>query len=134
MNRSTDTLERRVIRICDALAKEIGVTDWYIRYRFVRDQVGADTHGMDVEETACVTKADFQYRQCKFFWYLPSIGCATDAEIEFIAIHEFCHLLMSPLNDCMKSGTHVDKLVELATENWTRAIMSATGRKLPDAS
>lgn len=74
------------------------------------------------DRVACTTKTDWEYRQAALQWNLPTVARLTDKDIEDIAVHEFIHVLMAPLDEFLPDKPHVSKLGEFVTESIARVI------------
>jgi hypothetical protein len=81
----------------------------------------------DIESTAAVTYASWEYRHATITWYLPAVGTMTDEALNDVVVHELVHVLLAPLRDHLKPGSI--KQEEFATECVARAIVAA--RKAP---
>lgn len=94
---------------------------------FTVNHVFRETIKEDEPDTLADTKAFWQYRQARIAWYLPTLSQFDKPEVENAMVHELTHTLLAPIAENMKSGK--DDLMELSTENVTRALMLALAWK-----
>lgn len=114
--------------MCDEVETRLGIKGhWIVAQRFDTGMDGdAEMGDGKVHQTTATTTAQWQYRQGQMRWYLPSAATSSDNMLRLIVLHEYCHLLSYAIYDLIPDKPFHDKLIELVTENITRAICSAT--------
>lgn len=90
---------------------------------FTINHVFRETVKEDEPDTLADTKAFWQYRQARIAWYLPTLSQFGKPEVENAMVHELAHVLLNPIAENMKANK--DDLMELSTENVTRALILA---------
>jgi len=122
----------------------MGLSHWHIEHKFL-DSYFEDDSSDDFKVSA-ITEARHQYYQANIKWYLPSISRHSHAELRKILVHELCHVLLSPEQGLVDAKIHRDtsitayqnneadalvdrnyELLEMSTENMTRAILRIWG-------
>lgn len=71
------------------------------------------------------TEGDWEYRSACITWNLPSVARITDRTLEDVAVHEFIHCVLAPVEENLPKKDHVDKLREFAVESLTRMIQAS---------
>lgn len=66
------------------------------------------------------TDMRWEYLEADFTWYLPNLLNLNDEELEECVVHEFCHILISPL--MYEDTEHGRMLYERVTTTVQRAI------------
>lgn len=74
--------------------------------------------------TAAKTTSHWQYRQAWIQWFVPALVDNNDEFLESIVVHEFTHILLSPLL-LVDSKEDLPLQHEYATETVARAIQWA---------
>lgn len=136
MNKQLEAAQKRVEKITHALEKELGLTDWWeIKHHFVEGHDGdteMEEHSkVSVYTTCAVTTAQWQYRRAKVTWYLPAVAGIDDDALEDIAVHEYVHVLNSPVAGLVKVNPLHSLIDEFTTETISRVIQRARGRQGP---
>lgn len=137
-----DDIQRIVKATNDIWCERLGISHWEIRQVYLDSYYGDDGEE-DFKITAC-TETRWQYEQAKIKWFLPSAVRHSLPYIEFVLVHELCHIVLaaeqgipdslpSPNEDW--SAAQREK-IELGTEKVARAIWRAyhPGEELPEAS
>jgi hypothetical protein len=119
----------RILALCEEIETRLGIKGhWIVTHRFETGMDGDDEMGdAKVSQTTATTVAQWQYRQGKMRWYLPVAATQNDDMLRLTALHEYVHLLSYAIYELIPDKPFHDKLIELVTENVTRAICSATG-------
>jgi hypothetical protein len=74
--------------------------------------------------TGAETISRWEYRSATINWYLPSlIRCPPD-DLELTVVHEYCHILLAPL-ECHMKKSGEGEVSEFTTESVARAILKA---------
>jgi Zn-dependent peptidase ImmA (M78 family) len=124
--------------------ERLKLSHWDIEHVFL-DCYFEDESNDDFKISA-ITEARHQYYQAKIKWYLPSIARHGEKELRKTLVHELCHVLLSPEQSLVDAKFHRDtsvtsyqnheadalqdrnyELLEMSTENVTRAILSVYG-------
>lgn len=151
MNAQLQAAQRRVEKVTSALEKELGLAAWWrIKHIFSEGADGAtlmdptETTATVNRTTAC-TVTQWHYRQAEITWYLPSVAIEDDDHLEWVAIHEYVHMLNAPLAgflfdylrddesavEQLRAIGHQSKLEEFVTENLARVIQLGRGKDIP---
>lgn len=120
----------------------LGLEYFDIEFAFLDSFYGDDS--ADDYKTTAVTEGRWQYRQAKIKFYMPSAVRHSDEELEKILMHELVHVLLLPEQSLVDSKLSIDssfepatseqhsqiearnyELLELSTENVTRALLGA---------
>lgn len=72
--------------------------------------------------TLADTTANWQYGEAKIRWFLPTMLRLSDSEIEATIVHEYVHVLLSPVEERIPGK--YDEMTEYAVESIARAIIS----------
>ena len=114
----------RVLRITGEIESWLDLGGIDIKHQFHDGHYEDHTQEEEYGVTTATTIVRWEYRFARIQWFLASVAIATDDELYRVALHEYVHVLMGPLQDCFKSN-HMAKLEERATEDIFRAIASA---------
>lgn len=79
-----------------------------------------------VPDRGAETDSSWQYRSATITFYLPRAINAIDKDVEMMVIHEFCHIVLSPMTQAMVDNTEFE--MEFATESMARVIYNAKRR------
>lgn len=74
------------------------------------------------EGVVAETKGAWEYRQASILWYVPNVCTVDDPELERIVVHEFCHVLMAPMESLVTLQKHY-KTCEYAVQRVADAIL-----------
>lgn len=99
------------------------------------DQEFSPVRHTETPETVATAYAQWEYRQVALTWYLPVTTLLDDREIFSRAVHELGHALLAPVCEEItdRDQKRLEKHIELATENVSRALESALDtRPFPD--
>lgn len=118
-----EMLTALVLEVCDEVEIDLDLGWVQVSHVFCDSMAGEESD--DLETTAAVTLASWEYRTATITWYLPMVACMHRDRIKLCAIHEYVHVLLGPIKEHIKTTSHALKLEELATENVARAIVSA---------
>jgi hypothetical protein len=108
-----------------AMAAELQTTlclDWLtITHQFNNGYIEGD------ERVCAATIADWEYRQASIIWQVQIAILLEDDALEEVIVHELVHVLNASLWESLPERVKNDmhKMNEYATENVTRAIISA---------
>lgn len=132
MNEQLKATQRRIEGITAPLEEELGLSAWWqIDHHFVEGFDGdceiEEESKVSIYTTTAVTTAQWQYRMAKISWYLARAAAVDDARLEDIAVHEYVHILNSPLAACVKVNPLHSQLEEFTTETLSRVIQRARG-------
>lgn len=150
MNKAFVDAQKRVEETTSRLEKKLGLSAWWrIKHIFSETPDGAaavPTDGpLSVNRTTACTVAQWEYRQAEITWYLPSVMQHTDEFLAWIAIHEYIHMLLSPIDgflfdylrddestvDQIRTLGHHGRLNEYVTETLARVVLLAMGEEIP---
>lgn len=116
--------KKRVQKYIDKWFKVMGLGWFRVDMEWSREPDG---------ETGARTYSQWQYRSATITWFLPHLAKYDDDVVEHTVIHEFCHVLLSPLaqtqqDDGNGSGNQIN---EYATETVASAMewVREAGRK-----
>ena len=146
-----EALVKRVEKVTHKLEKELRLDSWWdIRHSFSDLPDGAQAMAPDglmptaARTTAC-TMTQWQYRTAEITWYLPSVAVIDDERLEWVASHEYVHMLIAPMStflfDYLKDDETLveqirtvgqySRLEEFVTETLARVIQLARGKDVP---
>ncbi|MGZ4518814.1 MAG: hypothetical protein ACXVGB_00150 [Mycobacteriaceae bacterium] len=77
--------------------------------------------GDDEFWTPAECEADPQYRSARIKWFMHSVARLADEDLEEVLVHEYVHILLSPLDKFLKKGS--TDPCELATQNVALALL-----------
>lgn len=110
--------KKRVQRLIDKWFKPLGLEWFVVTMDWERER------DRDNPDTAAKTTTHWQYRQAWIKWFVPALVDNDDDFLEGIVVHEFTHILLSPL--CLIDREEDLPLQhEYATECVARAIQWA---------
>lgn len=118
----------RVIRITGEIEEWLDLDGIDVKHQFHDGHYEDHTQETEYGTTTATTVVRWEYRFARIQWFLASVAVATDEELYRVALHEYCHVLMGAMQDCLKPN-HNMKLEERVTENFFRAILSAKEAK-----
>jgi hypothetical protein len=110
--------KKRVQKYIDKWFDTMGLKWFRVTMDWVRERDN------DNPGTAARTTTHWQYRQAWIQWFVPSLAENDDEFLENIIIHEFTHILLSPLL-LVDSKEDLPLQHEYATETVARAIQWA---------
>src|ERR1035437_10206812 len=135
LNEHQDAVRNRIIKITTALEHELGLDGWLqICHHFSVGYDGdesLDDEGLaTVYKTTATTTTQWEYRYALIRWYLTTAATQTDDDLIAVALHEYLHIILSPIATLLPSTEErpgVDKLEEFVTESLMRVIGHARG-------
>lgn len=83
----------RVQKFIDKWFKPIGMGWWQVDMEWNR------IHAEESPTTIAITNCNWQYRTGRIEFFLPTCADLNDDQLEEAIIHEFCHILVAPLQD-----------------------------------
>ncbi len=99
----------------------LGMGHYFLKYNYVRETCQRD------DDIAAETSSTWEYRRASITWYMPKLLSLTDEEIENFVVHEFCHVMMSPITQ--NAPEDHSEQVELATENFAVALVAVHNKE-----
>jgi hypothetical protein len=87
---------------------------------------------VSVYRTACVTVAQWDYARATMRWFPRMTQGISDTDVLAIAVHEYVHILLNPVDRHLKAKNKHTRDNECATENLTRAILAAAEIDFPE--
>jgi hypothetical protein len=124
--------QARIERITSALEQELGLDGWLIITHVFDTGYDGDTALDDdgsshIYATTAITTSLWRYRCAKVRWFLATAASQTDDELTLVAIHEYLHILISPVTSPVPHKSVAADLEEYAVESITRVIARARG-------
>src|SRR5262245_48777434 len=77
-----------------------------------------ESYNHEDHHTLADTEAFWQYRHAKIRWYLPSMIRLSEAEMDEAIVHEYVHVLLSPIEG--KLASRHEELSEFTVESLAR--------------
>lgn len=114
----------RVERYCEKWRAAVGLGWWTVTYAWLREPDLTNIR-KDAYRAAAVTHTTWVYRQATIDWHLDVLQSQNDEELEHIVVHEFAHVLIDGLRQCVPKNAHSEDLMEYITEGVARALMYA---------
>lgn len=112
-----DTAWKRVILVTSHWDRVLGVSRFAaVMHRRVNTLPDEPNQGIVAE-----TKSAWEYRQASIIWYVPNVCTIDDEELERIALHEFIHVLIAPMEARVSDKFHKER--EYAVQCLTDAIL-----------
>lgn len=93
---------------------KLGIT---VHHKFQESPVNDD------DRIVAETKADWEYRQVSLRWFLCEIVSLDDADLAGVALHEYVHVLLAPMES--EVPARFAKQCEFAVESMTLALQHA---------
>lgn len=111
----------RVVAAVDNVEEVLGIGELglTVHHSFNESPLSGD----DEARTVAETKADWQYRQVKFRWYLPAIVALTDEQLIEDVVHEYVHAVLDPMES--EVPEKFAKQCEFAVESMARVVLHA---------
>jgi len=148
MNKQLVEAQQRVEKLTAELENELGLSGWWrIKHVFseLPDEASAEGGTGSAARTTAMTSTLWHYRQAEITWFLPSVAIIDDDYLEWVAVHEYVHILNDPLASFLfdylrddESTTeqlrvlgHHANMTEFVTENLCRVIQRARGKDVP---
>lgn len=113
--------KERVLLVTSRLEKEFDLSWIKISHLFVES--------MREDGIVATTDGDWQYRAAAIEWNLPAVARITDETLEEVAIHEYVHVLLNPMEELLPQKGEASKMNEFAVESITRMVQAS--RKYP---
>ena len=133
MNKPQQDIADRVRAQGEAVQEALCLSDWHVKWEWHPSLMGSEMgDDMEASTATCVTKALWKYRTVTFHVYLATAGTASDESLFFVMVHEWVHVITSGLFPYLKSGRHVEDIIERTTEDITRTLMAALQLDLPE--
>lgn len=132
MNSFQAATQDRIQRITAQLESEFGLDGWLIINHIFDTGMDGDTALDDdgsshIYGTTAITTSLWRYRAAKIRWFLTIASTQTDDELALVAIHEYLHILVSPITSPIPHKSMQADLEEYAVESITRVIARARG-------
>ena len=132
VNSYQSATQSRIERITAELEKEFGLDGWLIITHVFDTGYDGDTALDDdgsshIYATTAITTSLWRYRCAKVRWFINTAASRTDDEITLVAIHEYLHILVSPITSPIPHKSMQADLEEYAVESITRVIARARG-------
>ena len=151
VNKQLSEAQARVERVTAQLETELGVGSWWsIKHKFSEGADGEtfmppDGNIPTMARTSACTVTQWMYRTAEITWYLPQIAITDDDKLEWIAIHEYVHMLNAPMAtflfdylrddeaavEQIRSIGQYGRLEEYVTETLARVIQKSRGKDVP---
>jgi hypothetical protein len=150
MNKQLQEAQKRVEKITAELETDLGLNLWWrIKHTFSELPEGAEAGGASgtgvATRTTAMTSTLWHYRQAEITWFLPSVASIDDDYLEWVAVHEYVHILNDPLasflfdylrddestTEQLRTLGHHANMTEFVTENLCRVIQKARGKEVP---
>jgi hypothetical protein len=150
MNDQLKAAQKRVEETTARLEKKLGLNEWWrIKHTFSETPDGAEALPLDgrpsVHRTTACTVSQWEYRSCEITWYLPSVAIIDDDYLEWVAIHEYIHMLNAPLAsflfdylrddesaiEQLRTIGQYSRLEEYVTESVARLVLLSLGKDIP---
>lgn len=122
----------RIERITAGLETELGLDGWLqISHIFDTgydgDSALDDEGSSSIYGTTAISTPLWRYRCGKVRWFLNVAAPQTDDDLILVAIHEYLHILISPITSPVPHKSVAADLEEYAVESITRVIARARG-------
>jgi hypothetical protein len=135
LNEHQEAVRTRILKITTALERELGLDGYLtIRHNFATGYDGDDSLDNEglatVYKTTATTTPQWEYRYALITWYIATAATQTDDELIAVALHEYLHIILSPIATLLPSTEErpgIDKLEEFVTESLMRVIGHARG-------
>lgn len=82
-----------------------------------------DASDPDDADSVAFTRTSWQYESASIHWHVPKVCCYNDEELDWVMVHELCHVLLDPMEQHVKD-THL-KDREFAVTRVAKAILAA---------
>lgn len=87
----------RVQRLLDKWQAPLGLGWWKVTHYWYRESLNDDHPDDGQSNIAADTKVNWPYMEAAVRWCLPIIAEQTDARIEWLVLHELCHILVNEM-------------------------------------
>lgn len=87
-----------------------------LKYQYIRGLCTDDS------QTCAVTNTHWVYRRAHITWFIEKLASLSDAELEDIVVHEFCHVLLAPVTQDQPEEWH--EQVEFTTQTMAMLLIN----------
>lgn len=123
MRKQHERTKAKLVALIEHWTPLVALGDVEVAHKF--HATASDVTG-DAEGVAAVTVSKWNYRSAVIHWYLPNIVDSLPEDMEWMVVHELCHVLNAPLEAHIKTAGN--DFAELAAENVARALLATAGR------
>lgn len=107
-------LKTKLTKLTKKWRDKLGLNSYRLHHTWDRTTKElADNCGAEV-------KMRWEYLEADFTWYMPALMDLDDGELEEVVLHEYCHILVSPL--MYDDSDHGRMIYERVTTTVQRAI------------
>jgi enoyl reductase-like protein len=107
----------RIERAAEKWVKVLGIEHLSILHKRL------DSADVDDADAVAFTRTTWQYESASIHWHVPKVCCYTDDELDWVMVHELCHVLLDPMEQYVKDVHLKDR--EFAVTRVAKAVLSA---------
>lgn len=135
-----ETQLARLRALAGVWMKPLGLLWWRkIDMAYVRDSGDYSVDGEPSPNGCANTKADWRYLHATITWNIPVVAEQSDDELEYIFVHECCHILLNETRDLINKDqlrndrddwhAHEERVVSTVAQAfiWTRDMAKEPG-------